>query len=162
MPKKKTKICVNAGNDQLVIASKKPRRRPKTIVFRNLILKYYGVNNYNLDKHSLDILIGKFKLLPTDGSMTLDYIDSINALYMLFNVYDQNDIDNNNGFRFRLETTDERNNEEFNVYIVFRSSPKELIFDTNGERIFANDILSNIFIERIKGMIDFYKGLMIR
>lgn len=161
MSKKKTKICINAGNDQLVIASKRPRRRPKTIVFRNLILKYYGINNYTLKKDGLDILIGRFKIAPTDGSTTLDYIDSINTLYMLFNVYDQNDIDNNNGFRFRLVSINE-SSEEFNVYIVFRSSPKKLIFDTNGERIFANDILSNIFIERIRGMIEFYKGLIIR
>lgn len=161
MSKKKTKICINAGNDQLVIASKKPRRRPKVIVFRNLILKYYGINNYILKKDGLDILIGRFKIAPTDGSTTLDYIDSINTIYMLFNAYDQNDIDNNNGFRFRLVSIDD-SGEEFNVYIVFRSSPKKLIFDTNGERIFANDILSNIFIERIKGMIEFYKGLIVR
>ena len=161
MSKKKTKICINAGNDQLVIASKKPRRRPKVIVFRNLILKYYGINNYTLKNDGLDILIGRFKIAPTDGSTTLDYIDSINTLYMLFNAYDQNDIDNNNGFRFRLVSIDD-SGEEFKVYIVFRSSPKKLIFDTNGERIFANDILSNIFIERIKGMIEFYKGLIVR
>ena len=161
MSKKKTKICINAGNDQLVIASKKPRRRPKIIVFRNLILKYYGMNNYTLKKDGLDILIGRFKIAPTDGSTTLDYIDSINTLYMLFNAYDQNDIDNNNGFRFRLVYINDYG-EVFKVYIVFRSSPKKLIFDTSGERIFANDILSNIFIERIKGMIEFYKGLIVR